>query len=890
MMISKTRALLILSFLSFGLHALADDGINNLTNPDPAICDVRSDIIPTCLIGRTLPVTPEDMLTNDGKICECMMNFPGISIAPADEKEKNKNEMTPQERDRLRKNAATKAGNLQIIQASQYATSKEVMDAFALVYTGAEARQRLSQLQGSGEIPGPLASKNLTLMNDIPAENNDWQCVTFQEYSVQREIPNDNDFFAMLRDSGDFNPEEWNVKKLERKYRTASDSEKSIIKHKLVFLSRNPIFDSIMSAVPDAKIKAETIRQRQQELYGIMMKLRPASGSKCFDVPNKCWAEAHTSSAFRDYSLRVRDFLVSNDVIDIASSENARRFMDTTADITRGNLKPFEGLEPRDPEGFFKYAQTAFPDVATACHGSNLAAECYGKFKPYCNGLQGIQRRLLKTKAVSLTGQDLKRSLDEDSAVHASANPTANMDFRKFNDQVCLQEHANQNGEKLNYFQFKSKVCGTNPLPECNDRRKLLGKFLGEYQDGGDPSLTNVLVGFSELIKDASYLKISEVQIAVANNLKESPRELRERFGGFLPTISPTGQLVPSPAAVGVSARTASSSDTSDLPGPIGSGSSTGGATKPIAPVSAGGGGRNALSHPLDKPATSAVSVTNVNPTSGNTIFRPPSSVPLAIAQLGAGGLAEAGESANQLTNNSGRKTKNLTPEALEAQEDKSAVADSLSPLAANSLAKGKENGGGGEGPVGAGGGGVIAEVKKSKPSRERSGAATSGGFAIVNPALNDEVRLSVPDNLFAQIEANPNSFDLSEAQLNKILESPEDEVMMVVESEDGKRNIVLYAKKDEFGAITLSRVPSASRSPASLKGKVRVSVDGGAYTSIKSNSEAYLNKNEALLLELDSKTDWPVLLQVVSPGKAALVFEVVPGKNHKYVFRAKRK
>jgi hypothetical protein len=275
-----------------------------------------------------------------------------------------------------------------------------------------------------------------------------------------------------------------------------------------------------------------TIAEKQAELHSILMKLKPAKNSSCYSIPNQCWQEVHSAPAFSDYATSVGKFLLNNDVIDIASSESARHFLETSQAILRNQSSPQENKIPSDPEGYFKYVQTALPDVATSCAGSTIKADCYVKFGGHCKSINMIKNRALKRRNPPMSVRDLSRNLSEENAVHAAANPIDNPDFKRFNDVICLQQHSNTNGEKLNFFEFQTKHCQTNPLSECSDRKKLLERFLSEYGNGENPEETNTIAGFREILKDATYLKVSEIQIAVANNVTESPSELRERFGG----------------------------------------------------------------------------------------------------------------------------------------------------------------------------------------------------------------------------------------------------------------------------------------------------------------------------------------------------------------------
>lgn len=880
--------------------AFADDPVSLVNNLDPAAdCIEKNDqVIPTCIFSRPTPTSPLELITGDLTVCNCLEKnnalFSQFQPSP------NPQAQVQSERERLIEIERKKAANGGIVQSTHYAKDRTGLETSLLVYGGGETRKKSMAAQSEEKVRlgrPPQISTNLISINQISDKNKDWQCVTYQEYSVQRELPSDNAFFQILK-KAEFSPSDWNVNDLRSKFDAATTIEKEAITLKLTFLSRNPIFQSIMKAQPTEKNPAAKILAKQTELFSILRTLSPADTSTCFTVPNGCFQEAHSSGAYSNYTSKVGQFLLDKEVIVMASEQAANDYMAELEKISsQGDL--VLNSVPTDPQGYFNYLQTANTDIASSCAGDTAQASCYTKFNQHCTHLRSIDARV--KQGIKLTSQDVMSSLREETSLHLNLDPSLNPNFRTFNDKICLQPYRNAGGENLNFFQYQTLKCsGETRLPQCSDRKALLQKFLSEHNVDENVAEVNLRTGFSQLLGDNKYLDVSLAQVEAANNVTESPTELLARFGGEFPSISPEGTLippvasiVPGTAASSSSSQSSSSTDTDDTSS---SAASTSASTSNIAAASMGGGGSSGSNNAVRERSVSGSS-SNVLPDQTNYVqpivnqTRSNYIAPVVNTRLPASIDSDDSEDDSNATSSN-------------------AVVPQVRPsvLNANSAAGGGSALVGGTGSVS--GKTVAAETPgKEVPQdvRRSSGGTTkkkSSGqnllfkygldsnnqpeITLVSPTSAEVVRVGVDRNLMERIKSNPNALEIGKEDLDKILATPDAEVKLEIAATNGTESLTVYAKKDDSGGISFSLNPN--RLPASTKKPVRVSVLTDVYENIKADPDVYLNQNSTLINAIESKPGSLPILQIVSPGKKALIYEVTKTDEFLYHFKLKNK
>lgn len=887
-----TGSLILLANIAL-VHA--QDGLSVLTDlQNPEDCKEVESIIPTCLFSRQRANTSVELITNDVKVCNCLSKSNTIF-------EKNGPVVQTQiseaqrEKKRLLENESRKTANASVIQASNHSKDEREQDIALLGFGAGEVRGQIKKEKPGMVAPVPVISSKLTTINDILEENKSWQCVTYQEYGLQRELPNDNDFFQILRGQ-EFMPEEWNINTLKDKFESANEEQKKVIKLKMVFLSRNPIFQTIMKAEATEKFPAAKILEKQTELFGILRTLSPSEASTCFQSTNGCFQEVMSNGKYQEYSQKVGHFIAQNDVIDISSAQAAMDYKRELEKITSDGEVLVNSV-PTDPEGYFNYLQTANREVFNECSGAEVKPDCYTKFKDHCSHIVAIDSRV--KSGIKLNIRDISAILREEASVFVNMNPAENADFRAFNDKICLDPYANASGEKLNYFQFKAKHCGENPKPFCNDRKKILDTFLKDYNVGEVVADKNLRDGFQRMIADTTFQAISEAQVLAANNISESPAELRARFGGNFPDITPKGAIVPfvAPQNLARSNSSQSSYESSSESSTEYSNSSSSSKRKESSQASFGDTNstsniaRNPYTAPLPDLAVPSLPVPQRNRTDFSNLpaFRNPASTNTDESE---NDLVENSDSSNRPAPRVSSKTTASSQNSPSGSSGGGSVGGSASVSANSSGSSGNSTG---EGSLG--GGVTTVTVGSSNRSERRAGNGLLFKYgldeknqpevSLVSATTGSEVQVSVDRNLMARIKSNPNSLEIGQEDLEKIMATPDEEVKLLIQPTGGAEALVVYAKKDSTGGVSFSLSPS--KAPKAPKDVVRINVQPDLHSNITKDPDIYLNQNAELMQEVMGREgkDKKLFLQVVSPGKRAVTYEVI--KKSEYIYKFKK-
>lgn len=888
------RSIPALGFFLFSVFSHAQVVNINTTSEEEVVCEETSEIIPTCLLRRTRANTPEELITNDVKVCNCIkgsnhlfQNFVETQTAA---------EQSKSEKERQLENASLRAANDSLLQATSSVKDQRGLETSLLSYGGQESRGVLKEVQIPAqeglEVPPPEILKALTDINEISETNSRWQCVTYQEYSVHRQIPAENEFFQLLKNTSTFVSADWNFNTLRQRYDAAPDEEKEIIRVKLTFLTRNPIFKAIFASLPSERFNARLISNKQNELFSILQGLKPSSSSTCLNIPNGCWAELHRSGAFNRYNDAVSGYITTDEVIDLASAFNAQEYR---AELQRimGQGEVLIDSVPTDPEGYFRYIQTANSEIANSCSGSNADPSCYTKFQQHCSYITAIDQRV--RSGLKRNSRDISTMLTEDASLHASMNPETNPLFRNFNDNICLQPLSNATGETLTYFQYKDKHCqSATPLPECADRQQLLSRYLREHNTGGNDADRNLREGFANVVRDARFIEVSEVQIAAANNVDDSPAELRARFGNRFPSISPTGRLVPAinrSVASSSSNQLNTSDDISSDQGTSSAGSSSASSTYSSSPS------RSQDERAVPYKGYSSKELPATRMTSGST------SLIDSVKSATKGGtvlseaLLESSEVSSATIPSMIREDSvpAVTRNKVLPERDVAPLVKSDGGGVVRQEERSKMNSKADSGPTSAGNvrGAALGRGKRTSDTKglffkynlDREGNEIRPEFAIVPVRPSEAVQVEIPRNQLERIRNNPNALILESSDLTEIFASPDKEVKLILKSENGE-DLIVYAVKDNSGGVSFSLNPTMSgRSPASDSNIVRVEVNAELYENIVNNPDIFLNQKSELIQNIQ-KQDGESILQLVSPGKRARTYKVEELYENVYQFR----
>lgn len=542
-----------------------------------------SELIPRCLSERKTSRTPEEMIANDVEACRCIKNHVLLkelapdSTGPEDGSTNNK----------LEDFNIAFANNRAITVITSISNSRNV-EIGLMTGTGQEARKRLTKEVNSGSLrelmsqlnpderavllKGPSIGGGLSTVNQIPEELKNSHCVTYIEYSAHKAFPSDNSFFSFLQQTNAYRDEDWNIDSLRVKYdRSSNAGEREGIYARMQFLSRNQQFSALFRASSTAAFPETVINRKKAEFFGILRSLAPAQNSTCSTEPNGCWREAQISGANQRFSEAAEAFLQNNEVIDIISSQTSSDYISNIQRILRRGNQQVDS--EATPQTYFLDLQRSNRELVFACAGTNVESSCYQRFRSHCSVIKRLHHNA--KVSVSQTGSEVMRGLEAEMELHGTLDPRHNMSFDAFNDLMCRRNYTNEAGEASNFFAFRERLCsGTNNVPECSDRRLLLQRFNAEYSFGGTPSDKNIRQGFGAAVARRNFTTITEAQITAFNQITESPRELRARFGGDYPSVSSAGRLIPAtpsnnnrtPASASQGETPVSPAETSALP------------------------------------------------------------------------------------------------------------------------------------------------------------------------------------------------------------------------------------------------------------------------------------------------------------------------------------
>ncbi len=812
---------------------------------EPVVRTPLDQVVPQCMANRRQTRDPVELIAQDLNVCKCLED--GNALFPE--------ALTPQnstdEQTRSLQALSRSTANNQALSAIAGSSSQRNLESRLIVGTG-EMRGRiatpvpdsvLSRLSPEKrESSMPRISDSITQVDTIPESRRDNQCVTYMEYSAQRELPYDNSFFAFLGSTSTFREDDWKVETLRAAYdATTNVEQRRSIVARMVFLSRNPQYSALFRAQTVEGVTPAVIAAKKTELFNIMRRLAPASGSNCAATENLCWREAQGSGAYREFSQAAETFLLNNDVVDIVSAQSAT---DYEAEVVRLSS---DTRVPTTARGYSDYLQSEQQDIAFGCSGPSAEASCYERFALHCNRVRRISSRAAQSN--SLSGSEIIEELTSAQKVHGLLNPNQNMNFESFNDLVCLQNYQNASGESSNFFAFRTRVCsGASPAPECSDRRQLVGRFLREYNVGTDAADLNVRAGFADALGRPRFLAVSQIQVDAVNRITETPRELRARFNGGYPSISPTGQLVPAqpssssrtPAVADQSSRSSSSSSAAlaDTQRPADSRSAQTSESRERAPER-----RRPQSDTSEFDDSSRQPIRQPQAEFSGSPMRRSPTLPVIQPQTPQQPVAST-------------PTPERRPASTSEQDDNRDQRPGPTPgLSQVSV----QTGGGssvasGEGNQRSAGAQPIIEMPRRRSSRSQAkmndallqkyeNVSVDPATRVQQELLNrPAVPVSVTPEIISSVVNDPAVLASQESVLQAVNASSEQVVKLSLETEGGSP-VVVYASK-ENGGVTFSftpPVPAASdRSPASLgDNEMNVRLQSGIYQQVRDNPSA---------------------------------------------------
>lgn len=522
------------------------------------------EVFPDCISDREPPQTPSQLLQGDLKVCGCIDSSPLLRAAQesSPSASKNLNVRRSQEALQFESSYYTQLA----LNSSFIASTEEELNKLILVNTASGLKNKMADirraLDPNQQELGTIDSRVLEI-NKIPTAA-ERQCVTFNEYNALRILPQSSNFYRQLQETN-FNREEWDIQILARRYDSETNPEvKSSITERINFLQRNPQVRYVFTAQASGSITSEQVLERQRGVYDSLRLLLPPTGSNCL-TDNRCGDEAIRSARFAAFNQQLNNLFKTDPVLDDMTNGAQTRDLETQI---RELINSPAGTGPDNIEEYFYYLQNNSGDLVRRCSDSNADISCYSEFKDHCKRLRTIDRRIKEN--ASLNGEDILRRIQQQDRSETNLNLAENLDFQQFNDQMCLQVFKNTDGEELSFFGFQDKYCTeTSSLPECGDRRALLRRYLREYTIGEGDAILSSRTTLSDLIEDQNFVDISSGALEAANQLNETPAQLRERFGGLYPRIGNSGELLPPlPRSAGSSNSGASSESSAQSSSP----------------------------------------------------------------------------------------------------------------------------------------------------------------------------------------------------------------------------------------------------------------------------------------------------------------------------------
>ena len=395
----------------------------------------------------------------------------------------------------------------------------------------------------------PELRPEIAYYNKIPPENSATQCVTYMEYFTHKQIPSDNDFYMAIRDLGTYNPEEWSIPSILTAMEGASPEESTKLAARLDFLHRNPIYNAIFSAAPNADVSAETIRQRQEGLFRIIKNLAPANAS-CARVPSGCWDQAIDNGTFDRFRTDSANFITTDPVVHDIVAASGSKSMDTRLNAFLNQQPVTERIQVGSSNEYFeRFKQSSFE---TTCNSPNPPTSCYEDFSVRCDAIGTIlasrpaQSSSQRAANVNVgTPSDRSKLMTMRFVNDVAGDSTSNVDFLSLNNDICTERYQNADGVSMNYFEYRRQRCeGQQRDPLCGNRAQMLGNFLMEFRSGGDDKGANYRRGFAHFLGAVEYADVTPEQIRTASRNRLTPREIRAQNGGRYPTITPSGQIV----------------------------------------------------------------------------------------------------------------------------------------------------------------------------------------------------------------------------------------------------------------------------------------------------------------------------------------------------------
>jgi len=331
------------------------------------------------------------------------------------------------------------------------------------------------------------------------------QCVLGREFIAFKQKESFEEVSQSLSqlDLNNFNPDEWDFRKLKRKYdslmtnspefKKANEEEINSLKNKLIFLNYNPLVKTFLTIDPrsDEEIKkippgfasrtgikpefflAENVKNRKTELLRILKSYAGPQKSVCTANDQKsCMDNVLKNKNLKEFNTSLKDFFLRADngkVAKIQSHQLAKDLLFQHRPVNDNNL-PL--TQEAIVSAYLKENPGKDPDRCASFGVDNDCPEIYGG---YCKKLDLVRPKIfLGIKEPIADDLDLK--------LENSFNPNikTNPEFLSFNKRMCDSKFQTKNKESVSFNEYKVKDCKQQNLIECRTQffqKKVKGKL-----------------------------------------------------------------------------------------------------------------------------------------------------------------------------------------------------------------------------------------------------------------------------------------------------------------------------------------------------------------------------------------------------------------------------
>ncbi|MES2528474.1 MAG: hypothetical protein V4598_15430 [Bdellovibrionota bacterium] len=411
------QAVLLASFL-FSSFAMGDENVSpdcEQQQTSPLTQNPLEGIAPNCLADRPASFDPVMIFQTDQRVCNCIDRFP-----------------------------------LATLMASQPTPVEEVP---------------------VEEIPDvlPQTEEEIADPEGIDPKMVNQHCVARREFDSHLAMPIDEEFFKSIPET--FNASDWTMEGLVREYDSGTAATRAKVVSRMSFLNRNPTVRGLLEAFPTERFP--NVRVKQAELFAILRRLAPATGSNCSSTPHGCWEEMHRSGAYNSFREDLANFLDSEDV---ARGLGAFMMENGSASIRADREDERLGRPNLNtPADLYINTNIASPAL-NGCTGKDATPDCYSLFPDYCRKVRTVAERMARNEP--LNGRSMFNQLDYQDSRNASYEG-----YDNFNNLICNTPYQNASGQSATFFQFRAQQCPANQSsnPVCSDRNQLLSQYFSQY-------------------------------------------------------------------------------------------------------------------------------------------------------------------------------------------------------------------------------------------------------------------------------------------------------------------------------------------------------------------------------------------------------------------------